>query len=99
MLNCSIGNIFIHLVILMLLYPEIFQIIQYAFSRHTMVTEEHERQESVRTVSPVALPLPARAAQLPPPERPPRPAVYSQVRREKQVRWFSTIWSWFLTWV
>lgn len=47
--------------------------------------EEHERQESVRTVSPVALPLPARAAHLPPPERPPRPALYSQVNRERQV--------------
>ncbi|XP_075989249.1 zona pellucida domain protein papillote isoform X2 [Anticarsia gemmatalis] len=53
--------------------------------RQTLMTEEHERQESVRTVSPVALPLPARASQLPPPERPPRPpAVYSQVHREKQ---------------
>lgn len=53
-----------------------------------MMSEEHERQESVRTVSPVALPLPARASQLPPPERPPRPpAVYSQVQREKQVRY------------
>lgn len=51
----------------------------------TFLSEEHERQESVRTVSPVALPLPARASQLPPPERPPRPpAVYSQVNREKQ---------------
>lgn len=53
--------------------------------RQTMMSSEHERQESVRTVSPVALPLPARASQLPPPERPPRPpAVYSQVNREKQ---------------
>ncbi|KAH9629607.1 hypothetical protein HF086_002543 [Spodoptera exigua] len=53
--------------------------------RQTILSEEHERQESVRTVSPVALPLPARASQLPPPERPPRPpAVYSQVNREKQ---------------
>ncbi|KAJ8734310.1 hypothetical protein PYW07_014861 [Mythimna separata] len=53
--------------------------------RQTMISEEHERQESVRTVSPVALPLPARASQLPPPERPPRPpAVYSQVSRDKQ---------------
>ncbi|XP_026728779.1 uncharacterized protein LOC113494578 isoform X1 [Trichoplusia ni] len=53
--------------------------------RQTMMSEEHERQESVRTVSPVALPLPARASQLPPPERPPRPpAVYSQVSRDKQ---------------
>ncbi|XP_022829624.1 uncharacterized protein LOC111358621 isoform X2 [Spodoptera litura] len=51
----------------------------------TFLSEEHERQEAVRTVSPVALPLPARASQLPPPERPPRPpAVYSQVNREKQ---------------
>ncbi|KAF9795607.1 hypothetical protein SFRURICE_004979 [Spodoptera frugiperda] len=54
-------------------------------TRQTMMSSEHERQESVRTVSPVALPLPARASQLPPPERPPRPpAVYSQVNREKQ---------------
>ncbi|KOB75184.1 putative papillote [Operophtera brumata] len=51
--------------------------------RH-MMQEEHERQESVRTVSPVALPLPARAARLSPPERPPRPALYSQVNRERQ---------------
>ncbi|XP_063890905.1 uncharacterized protein Pot isoform X1 [Helicoverpa armigera] len=53
--------------------------------RQTLISEEHERQESVRTVSPVALPLPARASQLPPPERPPRPpAVYSHVNRDKQ---------------
>ncbi|XP_063830591.1 uncharacterized protein LOC135079879 isoform X3 [Ostrinia nubilalis] len=43
--------------------------------RQTMMIE-NERQESVRTVSPVALPLPARAAQLPPPERPPRPPAH-----------------------
>lgn len=48
--------------------------------------EEHERQESVRTVSPGALPLPARAAHAAPPARPPRhPALYSQVNRERQV--------------
>ncbi|XP_053600715.1 titin isoform X3 [Plodia interpunctella] len=41
--------------------------------RQTLMTEEHLREESVRTVSPAALPLPARAAQLQPPERPPRP--------------------------
>ncbi|KAL4701999.1 hypothetical protein ACJJTC_002779 [Scirpophaga incertulas] len=41
--------------------------------RQTTIVEQ-ERQESVRTVSPMALPLPARAAHLPPPERPPRPA-------------------------
>lgn len=53
--------------------------------RQTMMLEEHERQESVRTVSPVALPLPARQAHLPPPARPPRPAqLYSQVSRERQ---------------
>lgn len=53
--------------------------------RHSSYLEEQARQESVRTVSPVALPLPARAAQLPPPERPPRPpALYSQVNRERQ---------------
>ncbi|XP_013166894.1 PREDICTED: uncharacterized protein LOC106117244 isoform X3 [Papilio xuthus] len=47
--------------------------------------EEHERQESVRTVSPGALPLPARAAHAAPPARPPRhPALYSQVNRERQ---------------
>ncbi|XP_063373318.1 uncharacterized protein LOC134661262 isoform X2 [Cydia amplana] len=47
--------------------------------RQTMILEEHERQESVRTVSPIALPLPARQAHLPPPARPPRPAqLYSQ---------------------
>ncbi|XP_026763928.2 uncharacterized protein LOC113522448 isoform X2 [Galleria mellonella] len=46
--------------------------------RQSLMIEQHERerQESVRTVSPGALPLPARAAHLPPPERPPRPAVY-----------------------
>ncbi|XP_063373319.1 uncharacterized protein LOC134661262 isoform X3 [Cydia amplana] len=53
--------------------------------RQTMILEEHERQESVRTVSPIALPLPARQAHLPPPARPPRPAqLYSQVSRERQ---------------
>ncbi|CAH0722200.1 unnamed protein product, partial [Brenthis ino] len=47
--------------------------------------EEHERQESLRTVSPGALPLPARAAHAPPPERPPRPPVlYSEVSRDRQ---------------
>ncbi|CAH0691086.1 unnamed protein product [Chilo suppressalis] len=49
--------------------------------RQTMIMEQ-ERQESVRTVSPVALPLPARAAQLPPPERPPRPPAHSQYKQE-----------------
>ncbi|KAG6460792.1 hypothetical protein O3G_MSEX012218 [Manduca sexta] len=60
--------------------------------RHTV--EEQARGQSVRTVSPVSLPLPARAALLPPPERPPRPArpahhpahpaLYSHVARDKQ---------------
>ncbi|XP_068628763.1 uncharacterized protein pot isoform X3 [Battus philenor] len=55
-----------------------------ASMRQTML-EEHERQESVRTVSPGALPLPARAAHGSPPARPPRPpALYSQVNRERQ---------------
>lgn len=49
------------------------------------VLEEHERQESLRTVSPAALPLPARAAHTSPPERPPRPPVlYSEVSRDRQ---------------
>ncbi|KAI8429496.1 hypothetical protein MSG28_000131 [Choristoneura fumiferana] len=53
--------------------------------RQMTLLEEHERQESVRTVSPAALPLPARQAHLPPPARPPRPAaLYSQVSRERQ---------------
>ncbi|KAM3956259.1 uncharacterized protein ACR2FA_009771 isoform 1-T2 [Aphomia sociella] len=49
--------------------------------RHTHVMdqhEQHERQESVRTVSPGALPLPVRAAHLQPPERPPRPPIHRQ---------------------
>ncbi|GBP08328.1 hypothetical protein EVAR_78800_1 [Eumeta japonica] len=51
--------------------------------RHATLIEEHERQESFRTVSPAALPLPARGAQAHPPERPPRPApLYSQVSRQ-----------------
>lgn len=55
--------------------------------RQTTMLEEHERQESVRTVSPGALPLPARAAHAVPPERPPRPPVlYSEVNRDRQVR-------------
>ncbi|KAG7303873.1 hypothetical protein JYU34_010775 [Plutella xylostella] len=41
--------------------------------RQTMTIEEYERGESVRTVSPAALPLPARAAHRAPPARPPRP--------------------------
>ncbi|OWR46612.1 hypothetical protein KGM_208789B, partial [Danaus plexippus plexippus] len=53
-------------------------------SQQTLV-EEHERQESVRTVSPGALPLPARAVHASPPERPPRPpALYTEVHRERQ---------------
>lgn len=57
------------------------------FFRQTTMQEEHERQESVRTVSPAALPLPARAAHAVPPERPPRPpALYTEVNRERQVR-------------
>lgn len=53
--------------------------------RHTTLTEQHEREESLRTMSPAALPLPLRASQLPPPERPPRPAqIYSQVNRDRQ---------------
>ncbi|XP_034823941.1 uncharacterized protein pot isoform X1 [Maniola hyperantus] len=53
--------------------------------RQTTMLEEHERQESVRTVSPAALPLPARAAHATPPERPPRPpALYTEVNRERQ---------------
>ncbi|CAK1548082.1 unnamed protein product [Leptosia nina] len=52
--------------------------------RQTLL-EEHERQESVRTVSPGALPLPARAAHAQPPERPPRPPVlYTEVNRDRQ---------------
>ncbi|CAG4927173.1 unnamed protein product [Colias eurytheme] len=51
--------------------------------RQTLI-EEHERQESVRTVSPGALPLPARAAHAQPPERPPRPPLYTEVQRERQ---------------
>ncbi|KAL0850555.1 hypothetical protein ABMA28_012330 [Loxostege sticticalis] len=50
--------------------------------RQTLMVE-NERQESVRTVSPVALPLPARAAQLPPPERPPRPPMHSHYAKQK----------------
>ncbi|XP_072935298.1 uncharacterized protein pot isoform X2 [Epargyreus clarus] len=53
--------------------------------RHMTLHSEHERQESVRTVSPGALPLPARAAHAPPPARPPRPAaLYSEVSRDRQ---------------
>ncbi|XP_045453219.1 uncharacterized protein LOC123662418 [Melitaea cinxia] len=53
--------------------------------RQTTMLDEHERQESVRTVSPGALPLPARAAHAVPPERPPRPPVlYSEVNRDRQ---------------
>ncbi|XP_047525583.1 uncharacterized protein LOC125063268 isoform X1 [Pieris napi] len=52
--------------------------------RQTLI-EEHERQESVRTMSPGALPLPARAAHVQPPERPPRPPVlYTEVQRDRQ---------------
>ncbi|XP_050663829.1 titin isoform X2 [Leptidea sinapis] len=52
--------------------------------RQTLL-EEHERQESVRTVSPGALPLPARAAHAAPPQRPPRPPVlYTEVNRDRQ---------------
>ncbi|XP_049885246.1 uncharacterized protein LOC126380076 isoform X2 [Pectinophora gossypiella] len=40
--------------------------------RQMTLIEEHERQESVRTVSPVALPIPARGTQLLPPARPPK---------------------------
>ncbi|XP_053600710.1 uncharacterized protein pot isoform X1 [Plodia interpunctella] len=49
--------------------------------RQTLMTEEHLREESVRTVSPAALPLPARAAQLQPPERPPRPPLKQEWSR------------------
>ncbi|XP_061383021.1 uncharacterized protein LOC116779753 isoform X3 [Danaus plexippus] len=53
--------------------------------RQQTLVEEHERQESVRTVSPGALPLPARAVHASPPERPPRPpALYTEVHRERQ---------------
>nr|XP_026501210.1 uncharacterized protein LOC113404506 isoform X1 [Vanessa tameamea] len=53
--------------------------------RQMTTLDEHERQESVRTVSPGALPLPARAARAEPPARPPRPpALYSEVSRERQ---------------
>ncbi|XP_041974650.1 uncharacterized protein LOC121729956 isoform X2 [Aricia agestis] len=51
--------------------------------RQTHILEEHERQESVRTMSPGALPLPARDARAPAPPRPPRPPQYTQVQRQK----------------
>lgn len=61
--------------------------------------EEHERQESLRTVSPAALPLPARAAHASPPERPPRPPVlYSEVSRDRQVLPFFFKFSHAKTW-
>ncbi|XP_026324080.1 uncharacterized protein LOC113233252 [Hyposmocoma kahamanoa] len=53
--------------------------------RQTMIIEEHERQESVRTVSPVALPLPARGSQLPPPERPPKVYKSDWARRPRSI--------------
>ncbi|KAI5634988.1 hypothetical protein NE865_12312 [Phthorimaea operculella] len=54
--------------------------------RHLTMIEEHERQESVRTVSPVALPVPARGTQLIPPARPPKASITSRHTNQEWAR-------------